>query len=95
MEFVTVRDFRTSPKNIWEKLSASGEVVITNNGKPSALMLNINDGEFEEVLRSVRQAKAMRALNAIRFEAAQKGFLSEEEIEAEIQAYRKEKRSRQ
>jgi len=95
MNFVTVRDFRTSPKSIWEKLSESGEVVITNNGKPTALMLNIADGDFEEVLKSIRQARAMRALNAVRIEAEQRGFLSDEEIEAEIQAYRKEKRQKQ
>jgi hypothetical protein len=95
MEFLTVRDFRTSPKSVWEKLSQNGEIVITNNGKPTALMLNIENGDFEEISRSIRQAKAMRALNAIRAEAADRGFLTEEEIEAEIQAYRREKRDSQ
>jgi len=94
MEFLTVRDFRTSPKSVWEKLSQNSEVVVTNNGKPTALMLNIENGKFDELLRAVRQAKAMIALNSIREEAAERGFLSEEEIEAEIQAYRKEKRER-
>ena len=95
MEFLTVRDFRTSPRNAWEKLSKNGEIVITNNGKPTAIMLNVENGDFEEVLRTIRQAKAMRALNAIRTEAAKRGFLSDEEIEAEIQAYRREKREKQ
>jgi len=95
MEFLTVRDFRTSPKKAWEKLSQNGEIVITNNGKPTAIMLNIVDDDFEEVLGTIRQAKAMRALNAIRVEAAQRGFLSDDEIEAEIQAYRREKRKGQ
>jgi hypothetical protein len=67
-------------------------MVITNNGKPQALILNIAEGELEELRRSVRQARAVRAFNNIRMEAAERGFLSEEEINAEIAAYRKERR---
>ena len=65
--------------------------MLTNNGRPVALMLTLTDGNFEDILSSVRQAKAMRALNAIRAEAAERGFLNEDEIEAEIKAYRREK----
>ena len=36
MNFYTVRDLRTTPKSIWENLSADGEVIITNNGRPTA-----------------------------------------------------------
>lgn len=89
MNFYSVRDLRTTPKSIWENLVADGEVVITNNGKPTALLLNIADGSFEETLKAVRQAKAMIAFNAMRSKAAEKGFLSDEEIEAEIAAARK------
>lgn len=89
MNFYSVRDLRTTPKSLWETLVADGEVVITNNGKPTALLLNIADGSFEETLKAVRQAKAMIAFNAMRSKAAEKGFLSDEEIEAEIAATRK------
>lgn len=88
MNFYTVRDLRTTPKSIWDNLSADGEVVITNNGKPTAIMIDISDGSFEETLRAVRQAKAMIAFNSMRTKAASKGFMSEEEIEAEIEAAR-------
>jgi len=90
MDFITIREFRSS--SVWNKLSQQEEMVLTNNGKPAALVISIKDGNFEEVLCSIRQAKAMRALNAIRTEAAERGFLSEDEIYAEIQAYRNEKR---
>jgi prevent-host-death family protein len=92
MQFVTVRDFRNSSKEIWDKLRRDEEIVITNNGKPTALLLNIPEDNFEETLQSVRQAKAMREFNSMREEAAERGFLSDDEIEAEIQAYRREKR---
>jgi len=92
MNFYTARDLRTMPKNIWDKLSEDGEVIITNNGKPTALMLNISETNFDEVVKAVRQAKAMIAFNNMRAKAAKQGYMSDEEIEAEIAAYRKEKK---
>jgi hypothetical protein len=55
-------------------------------------MLDVSDGNFEVTLRAVRQAKAMLAFNAMRTRAAQRGFLSDEEINAEIAACRAEKK---
>ena len=90
MNFYTVRELRTTPKSIWDNLVADGEVVITNNGKPTALLLDIADGSLEETLKAVKQAKAMIAFNSMRSKAAAKGYMTEEEIEAEIAAARKE-----
>lgn len=86
MNFYTVRDLRTTPKSIWENLEADGHVVITNNGKPTALMLNIADGSLEETLKAIRQAKAMIAFNTMRSRAASAGFMPDGEIAAEIEA---------
>jgi hypothetical protein len=91
MRFYTARDLRTIPKNIWDTLRSSGEVVITNNGKPTALMLNISDDNFEEVSKAVRQAKAMIAFNSMRGKAAAQGFMTDGEIESEIASYRRGK----
>lgn len=88
MNFYTVRDLRTTPKSIWENLAVDGEAVITNNGRPMALLLDIADGDFEETLKAVRQAKAAIAFNSMRGKAAAKGYMSDEEIEAEIAAAR-------
>ena len=89
MNFYTVRDLRTTPKSIWDNLSEDGEVVITNNGKPTAILFDISDGNFEETLKAVRQAKAMISFNSMRSKAAANGYVSDEEIEAEIAAARK------
>ena len=51
-------------------------------------MIDISDGSFEETLRAVRQAKATIAFNSMRTKAASKGFMSENDIEAEIEAAR-------
>jgi len=90
MDFVSVRDFRSSSKRIWDKLSQEGEAVITNNGKPVAYMVNIRDGEFEDLSRAIRQAKAMMSINRMRAIAEENGYMTDDEINAEIQAARKE-----
>ena len=62
MKFVTVRDFRTSPANIWRKLSSERELIITNNGKPIALLTPLNDETLEDTISAVRKAKAINAM---------------------------------
>ena len=90
MQFVTVRDFRNSSRAVWDKLNENGELVVTSNGKPTALLLNVGDGDLEKILRDVRRARLMRMLGEAREEAAARGFLSDEEIIAEIAAARAE-----
>ena len=88
MNFYSVRDLRTESKSVWENLASGAEVVITNNGKPSALMIDIPEGSFDDIVQAVRQARAMIAFNNMRRKAAARGFMSENEIEAEIAAAR-------
>ena len=92
MNFFAARDLRTKPKTIWDALQNNGEVVITNNGHPTALMLDIAEGSFEETIKAIRQARAMIAFNSMRGKAAESGFMSDEEIESEIAASRREQR---
>ena len=84
MNFYSVRDLRTDSKSMWADLSGGDEVVLTNNGKPSALIIDIPEGSFDEIVQAVRQAKAMIALNSMRRRAAREGFMSDDEIEAAI-----------
>ncbi len=90
MDFYSVRDLRTDSKAIWNSLASGDEIVITNNGKPSALMIDIPEGSFDEIVQAIRQARAMIAFNSMRRQAAARGFLSDEDIEAEIAAARSE-----
>ena len=86
MKFYSVHDLRTDTKSMWANLKYNGEAIITNNGKPAALILDISEDNFEIMLQAVNQAKAMIAFNNMRSRAASKGFMSEEEIESEITA---------
>lgn len=90
MNFYSVRDLRTDSKNMWTDLNRGDEVVLTVNGKPSALVIDIPEGSFDEVVQAVRQAKAMIALNNMRRKAAKAGFMSDDEIESVIAAARSE-----
>jgi prevent-host-death family protein len=93
MNFYTVRDLRTRPREVWEKLSETGEAIITNNGKPSAVMIGIDEENLEEVLKSIRQSMAMRAVNKLRLASIKSGRseMTEDEIDTEIAMIRKEK----
>ncbi len=82
MNFYSIRDLRTESKSMWADLSRGDEVILTNNGRPSAIMIDIPEGSFDEVVQAVRQAKAMIALNNMRQRAAREGFKSDDEIEA-------------
>ena len=91
MKFVSVRDFRTSSANIWKALPDEQEMVITNNGKPVALLTPLNEKNLENVIASVRQARAINAVKLIQQDSIKRGMDSTtiEEIDEEINRIRK------
>lgn len=96
MNYFSVRDLRSKPGKVWESIEKTHEAVITNNGKPNYLMIDIKGRDAEEVLASVRQALAMKAVNNMRIGSIQKktDALTDEQIEGEIAAARKEKKEK-
>ncbi len=92
MKFYTAKDLRTDTKNIWNDLSIGDEVVITNNGRPSALILDVSDDNLEETLKAIRQLRVLNALSNAQQNSVRKGLdkMTEEEIEAEIATAREE-----
>ena len=93
MKFITVRDIRTSPAEIWKQLPEEQEMVITNNGRPIALLTPLSDETLEETLSAVRRARAVNAVHQMRRLARERGLdeMSEEEIQSEINAARRER----
>jgi antitoxin (DNA-binding transcriptional repressor) of toxin-antitoxin stability system len=86
MKFITVRDFRTSSVNIWKTLPEEQEMVITNNGKPIALLTPLSDKTMEDTLSSVRRARAINAVKLIQQQSVKNGTdkMTIEEINNEI-----------
>jgi antitoxin (DNA-binding transcriptional repressor) of toxin-antitoxin stability system len=92
MKFISVNDFGTSSASIWKTLPVEQEMVITNNGKPIALLTPLSDKTFENTLSSIRQAKAINAVKLIQQESLKKGLdkITMEEIDEEIKRIREE-----
>jgi len=88
MQFVPYRILRNQPGQLRQRLAEEGELVITSNGEPFAVMLNVEPEEVEQVPYLIAQLRAQQAVSAIRAEAREKGLdrLSPEEIEVEIRA---------
>ena len=94
MKFVTVRDLRTTPAQVWKALQGEQEIVITNNGKPIALLTPLSDADMEDTVTAVRRARAATALKQIRGVAARTGLsqLTMGDIDGEIREYRKSRK---
>ncbi len=93
MKFITVRDLRTTPAQIWKDLPNEQEMIITNNGKPIALLTPINDSDIEDTLSAVRKARAINAINKMQFSSLKNNLsnMTMKEIESEIKTARKSK----
>ena len=91
MRFITVRDFRTSSANIWETLPQEQEMIITNNGKPVALLTPLSDKTMEDTLSAVRRARAINAVKLIQQQSIRNGTdkMTLEDINKEIKLSRK------
>jgi antitoxin (DNA-binding transcriptional repressor) of toxin-antitoxin stability system len=94
MKTVTIRDFRTRPKEVREALRREREAVLTVNGRPVALMIAVDAESLDEKLETLRRARGLDALREIRRESAARGLtrLSMREIDALVRATRKVKR---
>lgn len=90
MKFITVRDIRTSPAKIWKQLPEEQEIVITNNGKPIALLTPLSDESLEETISAVRQARAIQAVRVMQQTAKTRDLdsLSQADIDGEIRQSR-------
>jgi prevent-host-death family protein len=93
MRFITVRDLRTSPAQVWKSLPQEQEIIITNNGKPIALLTPVSDVTLEETLSTVRRARAIHAVKRIQAASAKRRLsqLSIKDIDEEIRQVRARK----
>ena len=94
MRFVSVREFRIRPGQVWSKLARERDLVITSRGKPIAILSKAGEATLEEDLAGLRRARALNAVEAIQRKSAQSepGKFSLTEINREIQAVRRRKR---
>ena len=94
MDFVTVRDLRIRPADVWRSLREKRDLVITSSGRPIAVMVEVGEGEdVEATLIALRRVRAQAAISRMRRSAAAQGLdrMTPEEIDAEIAAARRER----
>jgi len=96
MKFLSVRDLRGKSASVWRELPIEREMVVTNNGRPVALLTAIDETNVEESLAAWRQVRATQAVTSIQQQSMQNGTdsFSMDEIDAEIKEARVSRRKR-
>ena len=94
MRFVSVRELKAKSGSVWKDLDKQGNVVVTNNGKPMALLCRVQERELEETLEAWHQARTRLAVERMRAQAKAKGLdqWGLDQVEAVIAKARKASR---
>lgn len=94
MSTISVSDLKRKPVKQWLKSAGKGELVITSNGQPVALLLGTAGSSVESTRALVRSVRALQAQTALQQTAGTNGTasLSSSDIDAEIAAARRARR---
>lgn len=94
METLSIRDLRNRPGAVQDDLVKKGELLLTSNGRPVALMLPVDGSNLDETLEVIRLARGQLALRTLRRQARERetSELTQDEVEAEITAVRRNRR---
>ena len=65
MQFLSIREFSKTPKAALSKLAKDGKAVLTNNGKPAAIMIKVNIESFEQVFNLVQEIEKRSSVSSI------------------------------
>jgi hypothetical protein len=95
MQFVPYRELRSEPSSLRKKLAAEGELVVTVDNKPFAVMIHLGEESAEDILLMVTRLRAQLAVRAIRSEARRTGLdkMTPKDINALIRKTRLERRT--
>jgi prevent-host-death family protein len=91
MKFVSVRELRLKPAEVWKAAKAEKDLVITANGRPIAILTGVDENTFEQELATIQRARALTALDRLHKKSVENGThtTSEKEIQAEIDEVRR------
>ena len=95
MQFLTIRELSKAPKETLTKLDIDGKAVLTNNGKPQALIFKIDGNSFEKTLLLLQKLEFMQNLTEMRLTSLKNANseMTLDEINAEIKAARKKRKT--
>ncbi len=89
MRFVPVREFRNHSAAMLRRLKQEGALVVTANGKPVALLRDLNEDNLVQEMAAVEREKFIAALSGLQSAAAGQPKPSDAEIQAEIRTVRR------
>ncbi len=94
VKFLSVRDLRSKPAEVWQSLAATREMVVTSNGRPIAILSSVTADTLEETLTAIRRARAVAAVSEIQLRSVELGTdeITMDEVTAEIRAVRQRRR---
>lgn len=95
MKFVSVRDLRIKPGEVWKVVKQEKDIILTSNGRPIAIITGVDEDTFEEELDVIQRARTLKALDTLQKDSVIKGTdrITEEEVRAEIIKVRKGKKA--
>ena len=94
MKLIASREMAAKPAALWKALKKEGAVVVTKNGQPEGVFIATSGETWLEDVQEVIFARARRAAQQMRKDAAKSGVavMSEADINAEIGAVREARR---
>lgn len=97
MKTVTIRDFRTRPRQVREALGQAGDAVLTVSGRPVAVLVPTDASTLDETLELLRRARGLEALRVLRASSRARGLdrvMSPRDVDAIIKKTRRARRTR-
>jgi len=94
VKFLSVRDLRSNSARVWRELPEEGEMVVTSNGRPVAVLTAVDEASVQQALTAWRRVRATQAISDIQRESVRKGTdqLSMDLIDSEIAIVRQGRR---
>ncbi len=91
MKYMSIRDLRGNTAAVRKSLTRDGEIVVTANGKPIAVLAPVSPGSVEETVVAIRRARFTRALDEAHASAKESGLssMSAAEVDAVVREARK------
>ncbi len=73
MSFVSVRELRGRPREVWKRLAREREIVVTSNGRPIGILSAVTPQDLEESLAAIRRARGIAAVDALQRASVKRG----------------------
>jgi len=94
MQTLPIRVLRNEPGRFEEILSGEGMVLLSKDGEPLAIAIDVLKSGLEEIVRLVAQIRVQLAVSEMRAQAQARSLddLTPEQIDAEIRAVRSKRK---